>query len=325
MNATKIPILPYSKVVGHTDLKLALEIAYIAGARLGGVLVSGHRGTGKSTTVRAFSQMMYEGKLPVTLPINATEDRVVGGWQIDELMKGNTIEQDGLLVQANGSILYIDEINLLDDHIVNIILDTAATGILTVQRQGIDKLEDAKFTLIGTMNPEEGRLRPQLRDRFGLMAHITTQPDLRAKILHTVLAFDQAMQTNGDKSDFLQDANSKNNKTKAELETARKKLHHVTMDADVAQKCVDLATTFEVIGHRADYYLALAAQARAARKGADKVSLEHLQDVAPLILTHRRKNQNEQWLVQDNQHVAELLGVEVKETANLSKQAVTSA
>ncbi len=97
------------------------------------------------------------------------------------------------------------------------------------------------------------------------------------------------------------------------------------MDADVAQKCVDLATTFEVVGHRADYYLALSAQAQAARKGANKVSLVHLRDVAPLVLTHRRKDQNEQWLVQDNQHVAKLLGVEVNETANLSRQEVTSA
>ncbi len=324
MSDNDILIFPYSKVVGHSDLKRALEIAYIADTRLGGVLVSGHRGTGKSTIVRAFTRMMYDD-LPITLPINATEDRVVGGWQIENLMEGSFEKQTGLLQDANGKILYIDEVNLLDDHIVNIILDTAATGILTVQRQGLDISEKTRFTLVGTMNPEEGHLRPQLRDRFGLMAHIMTQSDQRAKILQRVLAFDKAVYTNGEESDFLQDANSKNNETKAKLETAREEFQNITMDVDVAQGCVDLATAFEVIGHRADYYLALAAQAQAARKGADEVSLEHLRDVAPLVLTHRRENQNERWLVEDNQRVADLLDVGANRMANLSTRVVAQA
>jgi magnesium chelatase subunit I len=146
MSADIIQILPYSQIVGQAQIKLALEIAYIAPPRLGGVLISGQRGTGKSTAVRAFARMIYD-RLPVTLPINATEDRVVGGWQIDKLMASKTEWQDGLLQAANGQLLYVDEVNLLDDHIVNIILDVTSTGVLVVQRDGNDRQpESVAFT-----------------------------------------------------------------------------------------------------------------------------------------------------------------------------------
>ncbi|HIE02955.1 MAG TPA: hypothetical protein EYP59_22185 [Thiotrichaceae bacterium] len=147
----KTQILPYSRIVGQDSIKLALELAYIA-PTIGGVLLSGHRGTGKSTAVRAFALMMSE-KLPVTLPINATEDRVIGGWKIDELMRGEPKWQDGLLKKANDGMLYVDEVNLLDDHIVNIILDVTSTGVLEVQRDARDSQpENIAFTLVGTMN-----------------------------------------------------------------------------------------------------------------------------------------------------------------------------
>jgi magnesium chelatase subunit I len=168
-----IPILPYSRIVGQQQIKLALEFAYVA-PRIGGVLLSGERGTGKSTAVRAFSQMMY-GCLPITLPINATEDRVVGGWKIEDLMQSRAVPQPGLLEEANGSSLYIDEVNLLDDHIVNIILDVTSTGVLVVQREGQSEQKRVNFTLVGTMNPEEGGLRPQLLDRFGLMVNVEAE------------------------------------------------------------------------------------------------------------------------------------------------------
>lgn len=132
--AGTVPLLPYSYVLGQDTLRRALEIAYVAPS-VGGVLVSGERGTAKSTTVRAFARMMY-GELPVTLPINATDDRVVGGWRIDALMAGRTEPQPGLLEHANEQgVLYIDEVNLLDDHIVNLILDVVSTGLLAVQRE----------------------------------------------------------------------------------------------------------------------------------------------------------------------------------------------
>src|ERR1044071_4339957 len=171
-----IQVMPYSMMIGQKQLKLALELTYIA-PRIGGVLLSGQRGTGKSTVVRAFSKMMY-GELPVTIPINATEDRVVGGWEMNELFKANLVPQKGLLQEADGKMLYIDEVNLLDDHIVNIILDVTSTGILVIEREGQDaKGIDVKFTLVGTMNPSEGGLRPQLLDRFGLMVDVMTESE----------------------------------------------------------------------------------------------------------------------------------------------------
>jgi len=323
-----IPILPYSKVIGHENLKMALEIAYIAGPKsedagpgLGGVLVSGHRGTGKSTAVRAFAKMIYNG-LPVTLPINATEDRVVGGYKIDALMQGVPKPQEGLLVQANGKILYIDEVNLLDDHIVNIILDTAATGILSVQRQGIDiPTAETRFTLVGTMNPEEGYLRPQLRDRFGLMVHIVTHPEHRAEILRTVLAFDAALAADGE-TDFLAEGSQEDSKIKGKLNQARNKQKTVAIPETIVNKCIELAETFNAVGHRADFFLALAARAQAARVGAKKVTAVHLRDVAPLVLTHRRQEQSEHWFPTDNERVAEILGVEAVPNWNVSRRAL---
>lgn len=194
-------ILPYSFLVGQEDLKLALELAYVA-PRIDGVLISGERGTAKSTAVRAFAQMVY-GKMPVTLPLNATDDRVLGGWRVDKMMEGTPEEQMGLLEKASGGMLYVDEVNLLDDHIVNIILDAASTGVLTVQREAIDKERRVEFALIGTMNPEEGGLRPQLLDRFGLHVIVSAEqdPQKRAEILRVVLKMDEARSAPA--SDFL--------------------------------------------------------------------------------------------------------------------------
>jgi magnesium chelatase subunit I len=127
---TPARILPYSYLIGQDDLKRALELAYVE-PRIGGVLISGERGTAKSTAVRSFALMMY-GKLPVTLPLNATDDRILGGYSLKDLMSGQVREQPGLLEEASPGTLYVDEVNLLDDHIVNIILDATATGILTV-------------------------------------------------------------------------------------------------------------------------------------------------------------------------------------------------
>jgi magnesium chelatase subunit I len=300
----RIPILPYSKVVGQDELKLALEVAYIAGPRIGGVLISGHRGTGKSTTVRAFAKMMY-GELPKTLPINATEDRVVGSHFVDKLLRGEAEWQDGLLVQAHNKILYIDEVNLLDDHIVNIILDTAATGKLIIQRQGANKEEDAHFLLVGTMNPEEGYLRPQLRDRFGLMAQVTTKKEHRGDILKTVLDFDAALAQHSEEKphEFIANGRSADAKLKPKLEAAKAKLYDVVVPDEVAQQCIRLAEAFEAVGHRGDYVMALAGRALAARNGAKKVTLDHVRQVAPLALAHRRPRR-EEWTAEDYQQLA---------------------
>lgn len=315
-NEAALQILPYSLIVGQEQVKLALELAYIA-PRIGGVLLSGHRGTGKSTAVRAFAQMMY-GRLPVTLPINATEDRVVGGWKIDELMKGNAKPQPGLLEDANGGILYIDEVNLLDDHIVNIILDVTATGVLVVQREGRQDKKKVSFTLVGTMNPEEGWLRPQLLDRFGLMVHVIgeTDEERRSQILHTVLSFDEARfrQERNEPAPFIDNARTKDNQYRAYramLESAKDNLYNVSISSDIARSCVRIAKELQAEGHRGDYVMALAARAYAAHQGASEVTTEHIQEIAPLALQHRRSEvaHREQalWQEEDDELVATLL------------------
>ena len=318
--SSNIPVLPYYEIKGQESLKVALEISYIAGPRIGGILISGERGTGKTTIVRSFSKMMFDD-LPITLPINATEDRVVGGWEIQSIMAGEAKQRKGLLANSDGKMLYVDEINLLDDHIVNIILDTTATGILSVQRQGIDiPAEKTSFILVGTMNPEEGHLRPQLLDRFGLMVNVVTEPERRIDILNAVLKFDLFLsefdENSPEKTDEYNELH-KNQPKKNKLEWAKKELSKIEIHEPVIFKCIELAERFEAVGHRADYILALSARAMAAREAADdinegknkiEVTKEHLGAVARMALEHRRKDRKK-WSEADDDVVSDILGL----------------
>jgi magnesium chelatase subunit I len=310
MSADIIQILPYSQIVGQEQIKLALEIAYIAPPRLGGVLISGQRGTGKSTAVRAFARIIYD-RLPVTLPINATEDRVVGGWQIDKLMASETEWQDGLLQAANGQLLYVDEVNLLDDHIVNIILDVTSTGVLVVQRDGNDRPpESVSFTLVGTMNPEEGGLRPQLLDRFGLMVSVSAESDRaqRVKILQNVLKFDE--ERSKPKSEWLEKARAENETRRVKLARAKQQFDRVEISEQTISTCIELCDRFEAQGNRGDYVLTMAARAYAALEGMDTVTNECLRVVAPLALQHRRQEMGQiVWSEGDDTAVKEVLGL----------------
>jgi magnesium chelatase subunit I len=213
---------PFAAIIGQDEMKLALQLNVID-PKIGGVMIMGDRGTGKSTTIRALADLLpditiikndpfntdpkglnknYETeniKIPmVELPLGATEDRVCGTINLKEILSGgtNTFEP-GLLARANRGILYVDEINLLDDHLVDVLLDSAASGWNTVEREGISIKHPAKFILVGSGNPEEGELRPQLLDRFGMHAEIRTirEPKLRVKIVEERINFDSTPQT----------------------------------------------------------------------------------------------------------------------------------
>lgn len=310
-----IRIMPYSMLVGQQQLKLALELAYIA-PRIGGVLLSGHRGTGKSTVVRAFANTVYGG-LPVTIPINATEDRVVGGWDMGELFRAKPVPKAGLIEEANGKLLYIDEINLLDDHIVNIILDVTSTGILIIEREGRDTKKEVRFTMVGTMNPSEGGLRPQLLDRFGLMVDVRTEDaTARTQILQAVLDYDAAVGLEeagrqGEPLDKLKAARVEDNKRRLFLEEVKARFPQVTISHDMAEGCVSVGKGIQAEGHRGDYVMALAARALAALRGAPEVEIEDLLEVAPLALQHRRttvlQGGGELWSSEDTHLTRDLL------------------
>ncbi len=318
MNETSIAqkILPYTLLVGQDKLKLALELAYIA-PRIGGVLLSGQRGTGKSTAVRAFSVMM-EQKLPVTLPINATEDRVMGGWEISQLMESKAKWQDGLLKEAKDKLLYIDEVNLLDDHVVNIILDVSSTGVLVVQREGKRIEEAVSFTLVSTMNPEEGGLRPQLLDRFGLMVEIKAQTGKqeRMKILQTVMEWDKGMFdiVQGKSSEYMKKARKEDEKYRQKLNEAQGNFRQIEIPERAIERCVELTAAFQAEGNRGDYVIALASRAYAALHNAKEVNMKHIQAVAKLVLQHRRPEflQSSQlpWEEKDDNKVKEILDEE---------------
>jgi magnesium chelatase subunit I len=315
VNAADVPILPYSMIVGQAGLRCALEIAYVSPA-VGGVLATGQRGTAKSTTVRAFARMML-GRLPVTLPIGATDDRVLGGWAVEDLLRGEPKIQRGLLEEAHaegGGLLYIDEVNLLDDYLVNIILDAASGGVLPVEREGItDQARDVRFTLVGTMNPEEGSLRTQLLDRFGLVASVESEEDVatRRQILRNVLAFEADHPDRP--SPAVAAARAADAERRQLLSRARRELAAVALPEDIVALCADLAAAFSVAGHRGEVATAYAAQALAAIDGAAQVRPNHVAAVAPLTLVHRRAASDPglmaSWTEQDARLLADVVPV----------------
>jgi len=306
-------VLPYALIVGQEELRTALEIAYVCPA-VGGVLATGQRGTAKTTTVRAFTKMAVGG-LPVTMPIGATDDRVLGGWRIKELMRGKPRKSDGLLVQASRSkarMLYVDEINLLDDYLVNIILDAASTGILALERDHrSEQTRHVEFTLVGTMNPDEGGLRPQLLDRFGLVATVESESEAgqRRRIVETVLRF-EAERGDPD-SEFMTEALRTDAERRVALDLARRRLDDVTCDGAVYAGCAAIAEGFRLAGHRGEIVLLRAARALAAIQGDTCVTTEHLRRVAKPTLVHRRGRGDTgtlpDWTEEDDVQVRNLL------------------
>ncbi|BCZ79548.1 ATP-binding protein [Paraburkholderia terrae] len=275
---------PFSALIGQAPLQQALLLAAVDPG-IGGVLVSGPRGTAKSTAARALAELLPEGQF-VTLPLGASEDRLIGTLDIESALRDASVRfSPGLLAKAHRGVLYVDEVNLLPDGLVDALLDAASSGVNTVERDGISHTHDASFVLIGTMNPEEGELRPQLTDRFGLMVELENcyEPQIRQAIVKARLAFD--LDPRGFRTGYeaQQDAHA------ARLRDARAALARFSFDDAVLAHVSTLCIAAGVDGMRADLVMLRAARALAAFEQADAVTVAHVDSVAESVLLHRRR------------------------------------
>ncbi|WP_368266563.1 ATP-binding protein [Corynebacterium ulcerans] len=277
-------LYPFSAVVGQDRLRLALILCAIS-PRIGGVVIRGEKGTAKTTTVRAFASLLGDAPL-VDLPIGATEDRVVGSLDMETILTtGKAHYNPGLLSQADGGVLYVDEVNLLADHLVDSLLDAAATGQVTVERDGISHSSPANFVLVGTMNPEEGELRPQLLDRFGLAVDVVASKDVevRAEIMRRRLAFESTPQS------FVQSWAHEDASTAQLIHEAKQRVRQLQLSDVNLSRIAHLCAAFDVDGMRADLVIARTALAHAAWRGASTVEDEDIRIAAELALPHRRR------------------------------------
>ncbi len=298
---------PFSAIVGQDEMKRALLIAAID-PRIGGVMVFGDRGTGKSTAVRALAALLppipvsqggYQDgtaapskqtmQVPfIDLPLGATEDRVVGALDLERALgAGIKAFEPGLLARAHGGFLYIDEVNLLEDHIVDLLLDVAASGENVVEREGLSVRHPARFVLVGSGNPEEGELRPQLLDRFGLSVEVRTPQDLaqRVEILKRCDAFERTPE------DFAEKWRREERKTLKRIARGKAALADVVVPDAVLELASRLCFAVGADGLRGELTLMRAGRALAALDGADVVTRKHLATVAPMALRHRlRRN-----------------------------------
>ena len=302
-------------------MKLALLLNVID-PKIGGVMIMGDRGTGKSTTIRALADLLPEIEvvaddpfnssptdaemmsdevrkrveagetLPIAnrnvqmvdLPLGATEDRVCGTIDIEKaLSEGVKAFEPGLLAKANRGILYVDEVNLLDDHLVDVLLDSAASGWNTVEREGISIRHPARFVLVGSGNPEEGELRPQLLDRFGMHAEIRTvkEPELRVQIVEQRTEFDQNPQA------FLVAYQEQQEALQRKIIEAQERLKSVTVDYELRVKISQVCSELDVDGLRGDIVINRAARALTAFEGRAEVTLDDIHRVVVLCLRHR--------------------------------------
>ena len=247
------PYFPFSGIVEQEQLKEALLLNAINPA-IGGVLILGEKGTAKSTAVRGLKSLLKpanaSSSVPlVELPLSATEEMVVGTINIPETLKTGKIQIEyGLLHKAHNGIVYIDEVNLLDDHIVNVILDAAAMGINRIEREGISHEHPSQFILIGTMNPEEGELRPQFLDRFGISVNIKTET--RVEVRKAIITRRLAWEAN--KTGFTEKWKEEEQKISRTIEAARQQLPRVTMSDALLELIVNLAIRSGAEGHRAE-------------------------------------------------------------------------
>jgi magnesium chelatase subunit I len=277
---------PLAAVVGAERLKLALCIAAIDPG-IGGVLIEGPRGMAKSTLARGLADLLEQAPF-VTLPLGASEDRVVGSLNLDAVLSQGKIRfAPGLLAKADGGVLYVDEVNLLPDPLVDLLLDVAASGVNRVERDGVSHEHSARFVLIGTMNPEEGELRPQLLDRFGLNVALDARPDptQRREIITRRLAFD------ADPAGFVARWAEAQALLSQRCQQARSRLASIPLDDLALEAITQACYQAAVDGLRADLVWLRAARAHAAWRNAPGIELEDIEAVAEFALRHRRHAQ----------------------------------
>ncbi|MEO3757404.1 magnesium chelatase subunit D family protein [Mycobacterium sp. B14F4] len=278
---------PFSAIVGHDRLRLALLLCAIR-PDIGGVLIRGEKGTAKSTAVRGLAAVLeaVDGASLVELPIGATEDRVVGSLDLQKVLRdGEHAFSPGLLARAHGGVLYVDEVNLLHDHLVDVLLDAAAMGRVHVERDGVSHSHDARFVLIGTMNPEEGELRPQLLDRFGLTVDVRASRDVDVR----VDVIRQRMDYEADPAGFAERHADADAELARRIAAARAIVSSVSLPDNELRRIAALCAAFDVDGMRADLVVARTAVAHAAWRGADDVTEEDIRVAAELALPHRRR------------------------------------
>lgn len=324
-NKQRRVIYPFAALTGQEELQLGL-LLHAVNPRLGGILIRGEKGTAKSTAVRGLAEMLpdmqavagcpyhcdpadkskacgecrsREGEfsiftMPVPvidIPVSATEDRVVGSLDFEQAIKaGQRSFMPGLMGEANRGIIYIDEINLLDDHIVDVLLDAAGSGINVVEREGISIIHPAEFILVGTMNPEEGDLRPQLLDRFALCVEVTGLTDREARV--EIIKRREAFETNP--ASFRELWQKEQETLREKVITARKLLLEVVLPEERYAMISQLCAEAYAAGHRADIMLVRAAVVLAAWRGHQEVTEEDVLDIAPLVLAHRRRQPPEE-------------------------------
>ena len=328
-------LYPFTAIVGQEKMKKAL-ILNIINPSLGGILIRGEKGTAKSILVRALANLLAEREenycefhcepdkideycpqcnekylkgekiekhkstmKVINLPISATEDRVVGTLDIEHAIKtGEKKFEKGLLAQSNRNILYVDEINLLDDHIVDVLLDSAAMGVNTIEREGISYSHPAKFVLVGTMNPEEGDLRPQLLDRFGLVVDVIGERETskRVEVIKRRLDFEVEPEK------FIKKYLVEEEELKNRIENSKKRLDNIKCSDEIYELAAKISIALNVDGHRADIAVVKTAITIAAFENREEVIKEDILRAAVLALPHRmRKTPFEDGILDEEQ------------------------
>jgi len=288
-NIFQILTFPFAAIVAQDELKKIL-LLLATDPRIGGALLMGERGTGKSTIVRALQQVIpSENRTPIPiidLPLGATEDRITGSINVSHaLAKGEIIFEEGLLAKADGGFIYIDEVNLLEDHLIDLLLDVATSGENIVEREGLSYRHKARFGLIGSGNPEEGELRPQLLDRFGLYCIVSSEQDNknRVELIKRRLEFDN------DPIGFTKKWNKANKAIEKQIKLAKKLLSKVILPDLIIEKIATICSELEVHGHRAEIVITRSAKVNAALEQRLEVTNNDVLEVAKPALLHRLK------------------------------------